>query len=163
MTDALIKLKQALKNKELAAFLMGESGYQFVDPWAETPTDLAVIFISGFNQYIAQGDGNKQELEVELQNALNTLLNTAEGTWWVISILYSYLIGYKENSLKFKIEPASLIIPINLSLERFKSDLYGNRNWIGWRFENGLLQDLQFMVGEINVKFKEKGIQEIIV
>ncbi len=163
MDDALVKLKEALTINHLPSFLMGEHGYDFVDPWAETPTDLTTVFIRGFNQYIGNSGENKRNLEIQLQQALGMLLTTAEGTWWVVSILYSYLLGYKENILKFEIDIEALVEPVNKSLQSFAEELRGNKKWVGWRFEGGLLENVKFMVGRINEKLRSKGIREIIL
>jgi len=161
MNDSLAKLKEALMTNDLPSFLMGEKDYNFVDPWAETPTDLTTVFIIGFNQFVAKSKENKQILEVQLQQALNELLQSAEGTWWAVCILYSYLLGYKEDSLKFEIDLEALIEPVNKSLQRFTPQLRGNKQWVGWRFEGGLLEDVKFMVEEINRELRRKGISEI--
>jgi hypothetical protein len=150
MTVALAKLQEALANKELTAYLMGENDYKFVDLWAETPTDLGAVFISGFNEYVRIDKQKKDELQVQLHRALNELLQTPVGTWWVISVVYSYLFGYQKDALQFEIDVDSLTDPINNNLQVHKDKLRGNKDWVGWRFTGGLLDDVIFMINQIN-------------
>lgn len=163
MNEALLKVKEALTNGELAELLMGQNHYKFIDRWSETPTDVAKVFISGFNYFVIEGNDNQKTLEFELHVALKKLLDSAEGTWWVTSILYSYLFGFQEKALNFEIDIHALIEPINASLLRFKGALRGNKNWVGWQYEEGLLGETIYMVGKINEYLRSKGIKELMI
>ena len=162
MNDALNKLNQAINKNEFPAYLMGEKWYRFNDKWVESPTDITKVFISGFNEYVIQENENKEKLEKELFNAFVLILKNPVGTWWTISILYSYLFGYKENTLLFIIDINSLVPIINKSLMEFKESLKVNKDWVGWRFQNGLWDDVTYMVNRINETIKKNNFKTIV-
>lgn len=157
MSEPIDMLKKAIKNMELRAYMMGEKGYGYQDPWVETPTDLSSIFILAFNEYVNEKEGNKERLEMEIQASLREMLEDPVGTWWALSILYSYFFGYKVGSLLFTIDIAPLIPRINVSLKQFKTSLMNSKEWVGSRFQNGLWDDVIFVVDAINKKFKDEG------
>lgn len=160
MSKPLIKLKEALTKNELAAYLMGENGYEFIDPFVELPTDLAAVFNNGFNEYITEAGENK-DFDRQLHAAFNKLLETPVGTWWLISIINTYLFGFNENALRFNIDVGTMIRPINASLQKFKDELRGNKSWVGARYSEGLLEDATKKIKKINVYLRSKRMEEL--
>ena len=156
MDDAFNKLEQSIEKREFASFLMGEKTYAFSDPWTESPTDIGHIFIQGCNQYVKSKNINQQKLTEEFHHAFLTLLKSPEGTWWTISIIYSYFFAFLDKSLLFKIDVEAIIPNINESLTRFEANLRSNRQWVGWRFHGGLWDDISQMARRINEKLDKK-------
>lgn len=142
---------------------MGEKDYEFIDPFVELPTDLGAIFNNGFNEYVTEESDNKKNLEHALREAFKKLLETPIGTWWLISIVKTYLFGFKENALRFDIDISTLIQPINLSLQKFKEDLRINKSWVGARYDEGLLQDAVKKIHKINVYLRSRGMEELVI
>ena len=162
MGDPLDMLKKAIRIKELKAYMTGEKGYHYENPWAEMPTYLSPIFVHGFNQYVKEEEGNKERLGSEIQVALTQMLEDPVGTWWALSIMYSYFFGYKSGSLLFTIDISPLIPRFTESLKRFKNNLMGNKAWVGSRFQNGLWDDVVFVVNALNRRIKDQDLKILI-
>jgi hypothetical protein len=121
--NPLALTEQAIDRNELSELLMGRGVYYFPDRWAELPTDLNRVFLYGFNAYANRSDNNRKELNEKLAQALVKILQNPTGAWWCLSIIYSYLFGYKENSFNFEIDVNNLIELINQSLKKYQKDL----------------------------------------
>jgi len=150
MDEALAKLKEALNSSELNSYLMGENGYKFHDRLVETPTDITRIFINGFNEYVAQREENIKTLKSAFNDAVIAMLKSPVGTWWTVFILYNYLFAFNKNTLSFEIDIQSIIPNLNKSLMIFKEELKKNKEWVGWRFQNGLWDNIVTMAEKIN-------------
>jgi hypothetical protein len=159
MNESQKMLKHAIINNELHAYLMGQKQYGYQDKWIETPTDIAKVFICDFNGYVNEDKGNKERLEAAIHTSFLIMLKEPVGTWWTLSIIYSYLFGYISNSLLFNIDIHPLIPHINKSLESFKDNLKSNRQWVGWRFPNGLWDDVVFVSRAINETLGDNSIK----
>lgn len=85
------------------------------------------------------------------------MLKDPIGTWWMLSIIYTYLFGFKEKSLLFTIHFHDLVPDINKSLSMFKEELKVTKGWVGWRFDNGLWEDVEYMAGKINEELKKNS------
>jgi hypothetical protein len=156
--NPLALTEQAIDRNELSELLMGRGEYYFPNKWAELPNDLTRIFIEGFNVYANKSESNRKILNEKLVQALTSILQNPIGTWWCLSIIYSYLFGYKENSFNFEIDVNNLIDLINQSLKKYKKDLVKNKEWVGYRFENGLWEDIVFIAAKINDKINTHTI-----
>lgn len=152
-------LEIALQKNELTDYLMGKGIYHFPCKLAETPTDINIIFLRGFNKYIEDNKNTISQFQESLEIALSKLLDEPIGCWWCISILYAYLFGYVEGALLFKINLENLIPKINNRLFEFKDSLYGNRECVGWRFNGGLWENIVNIVPKINKRIKEEGFE----
>lgn len=123
----------------------------------KTPTDLGRVFISGCNEYIMQNEANRNKLKSEFRNAFIHMLNDPIETWWMLSIICTYLFGFKEKSRLFTIHFHDLVPDINKSLSMFKEELKATKGWVGWRFDNGLWEDVEYMADKINKYLKENN------
>jgi hypothetical protein len=150
MTLPIMMLEQSLAKNELHRLLMGEGQYYYPDQFIEAPTDLATLFFSAFNNYASISKTNAENLTLKIKEAMIQLLDHPDGTWWSLSIMYSYLYGYKPDSLKFKIEIEELVPTINESLKKFSDNLKTNKTWVGCRFANSLWDDINNIVPKIN-------------
>jgi hypothetical protein len=157
MDEALKKLNESIEANRFKHYLMGERDYRFEDRWIEAPTDLSRVFINGCNEYIMQDEANRNKLKSEFRNAFIQMLKDPIGTWWMLSIIHKYLFGFKENSLVFTIDFHDLIPDINKSLGIFKEELKVTKEWVGWRFTNGLWGDVEYMAGKINDELKKSN------
>lgn len=141
---------------------MGRRGYVFPNKWAEVPTDIGAIFVRGFDEFVSLTEGNKKQLKLELHRAFMKLLKEPEGTWWTLSLLHSYFFAFKEDSLVFSIDVNALIPYINHSLKAFKDDLRGNKNWIGYKFNDGLWEVIAQLAQEVNEKLIRENAPMLI-
>jgi hypothetical protein len=157
--DAVTRLRRAIANNEFEAYLMGENDYRFNDRLIETPTDLTRIFIGGLNEYVKETDKNKETVKQLFHDASITMLKKPIGTWWTIFILYEYLFAYKKNSLLFDIDVDPIIPHINTSLKASKDTLRNSKEWVGWRFTNGLWDNVVYMAEKINERLKGDKIK----
>lgn len=157
MDEALKKLNESIEANRFKHYLMGEGDYRFEDRWVEAPTDLTRVFINGCNEYIMQNEANRNKLKSEFRNAFIQMLKEPVGTWWTLSIIYTYVFGFKEKSLLFTIDFHDLIPDINKSLSMFKEELKVTKEWVGWRFTNGLWDDVEYMASKINAELKKKN------
>lgn len=155
-------LNAALQKNELLKYIKGEGVYYFANKWVEVPTDLNTIFIKGFNEYIIGNEDKTSFFHKKLDEALQTLTESPIGCWWCISILYSYYYGYIDNALIFKINVKHIIPKINISLSNYKSDLIKSKDFVGWRFEKGLWEDIINIVPKLNEKIKSFDVQIVI-
>jgi hypothetical protein len=157
MNEALKKLIESIETNRFKDYLMGVGNYRFDDRWVEAPTDLGRIFISGCNAYVMQNEGNRKKLQAEFRHAFVQMLKDPIGTWWVLSIIYTYLFGFKESSLLFTIEFHDLVPEINRSLSTFKEELKITKAWAGWRFTNGLWEDVEYIADRINEELEKRN------
>ena len=150
----------ALQKNELHRYLIGEGAYKFVNPFVEEPTDIASIFISGFNQYVLSND--PVALKAQINAAILMLLNSPEGCWWTIRLIKSYLFQFKEGALQFEIPVLELLPAIKTSLINHKTKLLNNKAFTGWRFDRGLWGQIEIDINEINSTLanKNKGSTE---
>jgi hypothetical protein len=162
MNDVLSKLKEAMDKNKLHIFLWGEEGYGFTDPWIESPTDVSRVFLDGFNKYVTAEPEKKEDLKKELSHTLILMSRTPVGTWWVLSILHSYLFEYQENALLFQIDFHIVVPEINRGIKEFEENLKTNKEWVGWRFENGLWDVVTKMAKQINQELKKENLQIIL-
>ena len=153
-------LNLAIQKDELPSYIKGEGIYYFPNKWAETPTDINAVFLRGFNAYIKINKKELSTLNKHIENALlNVISENAIGCWWGISILYSYYFGYIENALLFEINANNLILSLNNSLKKYKFELINNNDFVGYKFKNGLWEDIINVVPKINEKLKLFSIQ----
>ena len=150
-------LEIALKKGEMVKYLLGEEIYYFPNKWIEVPTDLSIIFLRGFNLYVERGE-NLDFFYSSINEVLIKLLESATGCWWCISLLHTYYFAFIDNALFFKLDIQNLIPQINLSLCKHKNELYGNKEWVGVRFEKGLWDDLLNKVPKLNEKLKIENV-----
>ncbi len=155
-------LNLALQKNELLEYIKGEGIYYFPNRWVEVPTDLNTVFLKGFNEYIIGNEDKVSFFHEKLDETLQILTESPTGCWWCISILYSYYYGYVYNALMFKINIKSIIPKINTCLSSYKEDLIKSKNYVGWRFEKGLWEDIINVVPKINEKIKSFDIQVLI-
>lgn len=146
--NAYTRLITALQKNELPRYLIGDGVYKFVNPFVEEPTDIASMFISGFNQYVLNHD--PATLKAQINDALLILLNSPEGCWWTIRLIKSYLLQFKEGALKFEIPVSELLPAIRTSLINHKTQLLNNKAFTGWRFDRGLWGQIEMDINEIN-------------
>jgi len=146
--SAYTKLLTALEKNELYRYLIGEADYQLVNPFVEEPTDIASIFISGFNQYVLSNDPAK--LSAEIKAAMLTLMSSPEGCWWTIRLIKAYLSQFHAGALKFEIPVPELLPAIQACLNNHKASLQNNKAFTGWRFGGGLWEQIGIDINEIN-------------
>lgn len=157
--SAYTMLITALQKNELHRYLIGEGAYKFVNPFVEEPTDIASIFILGFNQYVLNHD--PAALKAQINAAILILLNSPEGCWWTIRLIKSYLFQFKEGALKFEIAVPELLPAIRTSLINHKTPLLNNKAFTGWRFDRGLWGQIEMDINEINSILGNKGRLDI--
>ncbi len=148
-------LKKSLDKNEVDKLLMGFGEYHTDDKWTELPTDLSEVFLQGFNKYVEISGSRDNFLNDKIHEALLSLLKEPIGTWWVVSILYSYLFGYQKGALLFDIDSRSLMPSVEQSFLKFSEDLQNEKAWVGWRFPNGLIDDLSAKICKIKAKLDE--------
>jgi hypothetical protein len=131
MNNVLIRLKEAMDKNELHTFLWGEKGYRFINRWVESPTDVSRVLLDGFNKYVTAEPEKKEDLKKELSHTFVLMSKTPVGSWWMLSILYSYLFGQQENALLFQIDFHIVVPEINRGIKEFEENLQTNKDWVG--------------------------------
>lgn len=144
------QIQTAISRNEFVSLLMGENGYKHEHPLIEIPTDVGLMFIAGCNNFILKEKENIHKLKAAFDNAFNELLKTPSGTWWTLYIINDYLFAYLPGSLQFEIDVLAHIRKINNSIKKFEYDLRNSNEWVGYRFENGLWDDVVRMARQIN-------------
>jgi hypothetical protein len=151
--DLLIK---AINHDELNSYLVGSNDYSFTNPWVEHPTNLGVVF-SSFNQYNEKyGPGS---LDYKIQEALIRLFKTPQGTWWVVNIVYEYILGFIREKLLFNIDIKTLIPEINAAIVKHREHLIANKDFVGYKYDNGLWDSVSSMIIKINKELEKEDIQ----
>ncbi len=140
----------AIGHNQFVSLLMGENGYKHTDSLIETPTDLPLVFITGCNNYVMKDIRNVQGLSEAFSHAFSELIKTPTGTWWTIFIIHDYLVRFKPGTLQFKIDVLSQIPDINKSIRKFEPELRNCKQCVGYRFKNGLWNDVVRIARQIN-------------
>lgn len=152
----LIKLEEAISKNELKKYLKGENDYGFTNAWIEYPTDLAIVFGAGLNRYAKER--NASLLNKKLHEALLELVNEPIDFWWLLVIIDSYYNGSNKDSLLFKLDIEPIVNAINSKIKTHKSALDNNREWLGARLPNGLLDHVNKLIERINDSIKRNKI-----
>ena len=145
--DPYVELLSAISRNELEHYIMGEKGYAFTDRLVEHATNIAEIFLGGFNP-ATEAEGDK--FNNRLNEALINLLNTPEGTWWVTTLIHYWQSGFKEGALHFNIYLTDVIPLLSKALKIHKTGLLNNKKFVGYRFERGLWEITEKFVVQIN-------------
>jgi hypothetical protein len=153
----LIKLKEAIEKKQVTAFINGKGSYQFTNDLLETPTNLDTIFLHGFNKY-AKSKQDKEYLHQILTQSLIELTKSPIGLWWCISFIHNYYLGFHDKVLQFSFDTELVVKEINEVVLKRKEYLIKCKDFVGYRFENGLWENIANMVNRLNEKVQNHKI-----
>jgi hypothetical protein len=140
-------LIEATAKNELEDYIMGKKGYEVTDPWVEHATDIAAMFLGGCNRAV-QDEG--EAFNERFNKALINLLTTAEGAWWVTTLVYYWLNGFQENALRFNLYLREIIPALSDALVKHRASLMTNKHYVGYRFAGGLWEITQSYAHKIN-------------
>jgi hypothetical protein len=143
------KLKKALRKGELFEYIVGEKGYAYVCPYADTPTYDEAVFVS-INEYYEHTKDSS--IWQKFEAAWLAISANPHYSWFALYYLFLYARKFPEP----KNQPIKLteIIPqLVANIRNTKEALLHDQRWMGRGFPNGLWDNAVKMAAIINREF----------
>jgi len=146
--EKMEKLEKALKSNQLLEYLIGLGEYNYVNRYEVTPTDP----YTAFGRIRLYCEKKNQSILQPFLEALLELSSNKEYCWTSLYYVHAYLNLIKgDNSHEY---PVLNIQNIMNNIKLHKAYLSNNKDWLGYRYEDGLWGDVKKSVEFINQKFE---------
>lgn len=143
------KLKKALPKGELFEYMVGEKGYAYACPYADTPTYDEAVFVS-INEYYEQTKDSSiwQKFEAEWLN----MSASPDYSWFALYYVFLYARKFPERNTQ-PIKLAEILPRLAANISNTKESLAHDQRWMGRGFPNGLWDNAVKMAAIINREF----------